>query len=141
MISFYPWETRTHELDLVDQMENPMDETHFVESLKNLDTDTYFFIASQGGGLKANVWTLNVMQQLQIDTEGKLFDKSIALSGASGGSLGLALYTALYGEHGKQFNLYTAKIDTISAGNYTAVDLSLMLGPDMYRKITPVEFH
>ncbi len=140
VVSFFKWETRTHELDLVKQTNAPILEANFIESLNAIETDAYFFIASQGGGLKANVWTLNVMQQLQTQTNGKLLDKSVALSGASGGSLGLALYTALYDEHAKDFNSYRPKIDRISEGNYTSVDLSLMFGPDMFRKVLPLNF-
>ncbi len=131
-------ENKTHELDLVENVVPEMTETQFWDVVEEKDNPTLFFIASHGGGLKANVWTLNVLNTLQKETNGKLLNQTIALSGASGGSLGLALYTGLYREHGTNFEIIQQKIDTLSRQNYTSIDLTLTFGLDSYRKIWPL---
>ncbi|WP_203292790.1 hypothetical protein [Luteirhabdus pelagi] len=135
--NFAPVEVTTHELDLVENTQSEIPETVFIDRLRAKNDNTLFFIASHGGGLKANVWTLNVVNMLQRKTNGKLLDQTIALSGASGGSLGLALYTGLYREDGTNFDAIQTKIDTLAAQNYTSLDLSLTFGLDTFRKLWP----
>lgn len=130
-------ETRTHELDLVENSKLPINELQFWDSIQKKKNPTLFLIASHGGGLKANVWTLNVVNTLQRESQGKLLDNTMALSGASGGSLGLALYTGLYREDGLNFDKIQQKIDTLSRQNYTSIDLTFTFGVDSYRKIWP----
>ncbi|HPF10757.1 MAG TPA: hypothetical protein PKW08_08080 [Flavobacteriaceae bacterium] len=130
-------ETRTHELDLVENKLPEITENQFWSKLEEKHNTTLFLIASHGGGLKANVWTLNVLNTLQIESKGALLDNTIALSGASGGSLGLALYTGLYQQDGKNFIAIQQKIDTLSRQNYTSIDLTFTFGLDSYRKIWP----
>lgn len=135
---FLDKEVTTHQLDTVAKSQNLIDETTFIEKLKTKTDSTLFFIASHGGGLKANVWTLNVVNELQKKTNGKLLDQTIGLSGASGGSLGLALYTGLYREEGKDFDKIKERINVLAQQNYTSLDLSLTLGIDTYRKLWPL---
>ncbi len=131
-------EVKTHELDLVENTKKEVSESVFLDSLKAKKDNTLFFIASHGGGLKANVWTLNVLNRLQSKTKGKLLKQSIALSGASGGSLGLAIYTGLYKEDGLDTLRIQKKIDSLAKQNYTSLDLTLTFGLDTYRKIWPL---
>lgn len=131
-------ETRTHELDLVTALADPIEELQFAQAAKNNPGAVQFYIASHGGGLKANVWTLNVVNALQARTNGKLLDRTIALSGASGGSLGLALYTGLYRSFGTDTNNIQHRIDSLSRRNYTSVDLAFTFGLDTYRKLWPL---
>ena len=130
-------EVTTHDLDLVENTRSEIPEAVFLDSLKAKTDNTLFFIASHGGGLKANVWTLNVLNKLQQKTNGKLLNQTIALSGASGGSLGLALYTGLYRENGINTEKIQKKIDSLSKQNFTSLDLSLTFGLDTYRKLWP----
>jgi len=131
-------ETRTHELDLVNPSAPPLTEAQFIDSIISKDTNTQFYIASHGGGLKANVWTLNVVNELQRRTSGKLMEQAVALSGASGGSLGLALYTGLYRSYGKDTQQIQEQIESLSRRNYTSVDLAFTFGLDTYRKVWPL---
>ncbi len=131
-------EVTTHELDLVENTKTEVPESVFLDSLKAKKDNTLFFIASHGGGLKANVWTLNVLNRLQSKTKGKLLKQSIAFSGASGGSLGLALYSGLYKEDGLDTLRIQKKIDSLAKQNYTSLDLTLTFGLDTYRKIWPL---
>jgi hypothetical protein len=135
---FFDVEVTTHQLDLVENSKYEISETQFLNSLVKKDTKTLFFIASHGGGLKANVWTLNVLNTLQEETQGKLLDNTIALSGASGGSLGLALYTGLFRIDSTDTATIQHKIDTLSRQNYTSIDLTFTFGLDTYRKIWPL---
>ena len=136
--NFADVEVKTHQLDLVGNTKTEIPESVFLDSLKAKKDNTLFFIASHGGGLKANVWTLNVLNRLQSETKGKLLNQTIAFSGASGGSLGLALYTGLYKENGLDTLRIQKKIDSLAKQNYTSVDLTLSFGLDSYRKIWPL---
>ncbi|MFN8284792.1 MAG: patatin-like phospholipase family protein [Chitinophagales bacterium] len=54
------------------------------------------FINTAGGGLKATYWTFHVLQELQKQTNSKLFDHTFLLTGASGGMIGAAYFRELY---------------------------------------------
>jgi hypothetical protein len=128
--------TETHQLDQV-CWQPALEEETFSEALMDRG-DTLFFVASHGGGLKANVWTLTVMHALDSMTHGEFIRQTAAFSGASGGSLGLALYSAISGQCEPDSVIARRKrIDQISGGNYTSIDLTMMLGPDFFRKLFP----
>lgn len=131
-------EVKTHELDLVNQTNFYISENEFIEGIRNIEGDDLFFIASHGGGTKSNVWTLNVINKLQQKTNGQLLDQTLAVSGASGGSLGVALYMNLYKENQKDFDVIQQKIDAIAQENFTSIDLTLTFGLDSYRKLWPL---
>lgn len=131
-------ETTIHQISTVAPSQNPLSEPSFISTLDEKKESTLFFIASHGGGLKANAWTLNVLNHLQRNTEGKLLDQTIALSGASGGSLGLALYTGLSAQYEKDFETIQDRIDEITYKNYTSIDISSTFGLDFIRKWRPL---
>ncbi|MDY8138079.1 patatin-like phospholipase family protein [Aquimarina sp. 2201CG5-10] len=142
-VSFKFAEQNTHELEPVKNIvtgKNIINENPFVSSIKEKNANTLFFVSSYGGGLKANVWTLIVLNKLQKETQGKFLDHTVAMSGASGGSLGLALYTGLYAEDGKNTNAIKEKINKIALKNYASADLSFALGMDFYRKLWPFTY-
>lgn len=56
-----------------------------------------------GGGLRSALWSLEVLQQLDKNSQGKLYDNIYLITGSSGGMLGAAFYRELkylrtYGE-------------------------------------------
>lgn len=53
-------------------------------------------ICTTGGGLRAALWTMNVMQQADSLTKGKLMKKTSLMTGASGGMLGLGYFREMY---------------------------------------------
>ncbi|MFK7786757.1 MAG: hypothetical protein AB8B56_16680 [Crocinitomicaceae bacterium] len=108
----------------------------FEERVKAMP-DTVFFISSHGGGLKANAWTLMVLDSLQKSSNNKLFDQTIAMSGASGGSLGLALFGNIYGHFSDHPDVMSEVIHKIRYDNYASVDISLLFGVDMARVFYP----
>ena len=70
-----------------------------------------------GGGLKASVWAMQVMQQSDSLMNGKLFDHTMLLTGASGGMFGATYLRELLlkKRQGEEINLYDKKyIDNIS---------------------------
>jgi hypothetical protein len=136
-------ETKTHQLDLVDHnIKSDLTEEEFINGIRKMEGNSVFFIASHGGGLKSNAWTLHVLEKLHLETKGELINHTIALSGASGGSLGLALFTGLSKEFSGDFKkdsiLLEKRIDIISKGNYTSSDLALTFGIDTFRKLWPL---
>lgn len=136
--NFLHIESKTHQLDIISKSKKEISEKQFISSITNKKEDTLFFIASHGGGLKANIWTLKVLNTLQQKTKGKFLNQTIAMSGASGGSLGLALYTGLFKEDGLDTLKIKQKINTLSEQNYTSLDLALTFGIDTYRKVWPL---
>ncbi len=129
-------ETRLHELDIEDQKKS-IGESVFLDSIVAKKQDTMFFIAAHGGGLKANVWTLKVLNLLQEKSNGKLLNQTIAMSGASGGSLGLGLYSALYDKHGTNTTLINKRLKEVAEGNFVSPDIVFTMGIDAWRRIWP----
>lgn len=56
-----------------------------------------FVVAAEGGGIRAAYWTASVLGEIQ-DRHPCFADQLFALSGVSGGSLGIAVFAALLGE-------------------------------------------
>ncbi len=63
---------------------------------------SFVFINTAGGGLKASVWTYIITSYLDILTQGKFFEHTQLITGASGGMLGAAYARELFYE--KQLN-------------------------------------
>lgn len=127
----------THQLEQVPWQASTTDMSFADELMER--SDTLFFISSHGGGLKADVWTLKVLFELDRHTQGEMMRRSVAMSGASGGSLGLAQYIAISGEcEANDLKGIRKRIAQISKGNYTSIDLTMMLGPDFFRKLFPL---
>ena len=135
--------SKVHQLSLIEEKGNDhLNEADFLKNISGMEQNTVFFISSHGGGLKSNAWTLKVMEELYKRSEGRLIDRTVAFSGASGGSLGLALYTALSehltGNMSADAELLKNRISEISTDNYTSSDLTLTFGLDTWRKLWPL---
>lgn len=75
----------------------PTIQTHFTEWRKGLpdpNGSPVFFVAASGGGLRAAYWTATLLAAMDDRTCGRFGDHVFAVSGVSGGSLGLAAYLA-----------------------------------------------
>ena len=66
-----------------------------MQSKYNEDKPKIIFINTSGGGQKATYWTFHVLQELEKQTNKKLFDHTFLLSGASGGMIGSAYFREL----------------------------------------------
>lgn len=59
-----------------------------------------FVVAAEGGGIRAAYWTGMVLAKLQDDSQARFGRHLFALSGVSGGSLGISAYAALVADAG-----------------------------------------
>jgi hypothetical protein len=92
-----------------------------------------YFIASYGGGLKANAWNMMVLDSLSNFKGQNILKNTIALSGVSGGALGQAFYTGLAKNYNEKDSV-RSKIDLISNANFLSIDLAWLLGWDLVRE-------
>jgi hypothetical protein len=69
------------------------------------------FIGTSGGGLRAGLWTMQVLQQAHKETSGKFYDHTVLLTGASGGMLGMGYFRELVlrKKQGEEIDLYEQK--------------------------------
>ena len=80
---------------------------------------------------------MKVLNEVQIKTEGEFLDQTISFSGASGGMMGVSLYSVLGGQHTDDFETIGLKIDNVAKENFASKDLALTFGYDFVRKIYP----
>lgn len=69
-----------------------MQEPHPVDTQK----PKAIILMASGGGHRATLWTFTMLQHLDSVFSGQIMEKSMLLSGASGGMIGLAYYRELY---------------------------------------------
>lgn len=119
--------------------ENDINYTKYREDLRNkINRPTYngsYLISSYGGGLRATAWTMLVMDALE-KTNPEIIENSLAMSGVSGGFLGLSFYSAIRHEH-KEAAMRQLKIDTIARHSMLSIDVSYLLGYDIVREGIP----
>lgn len=95
---------------------------------------TLYFIASYGGGLKANAWNLLVLDSLSHLGSRNILDQTVAMSGVSGGALGQHFFAALTKNEPDREQV-KEKIRTISEANMLSRDISWLLGWDLVREL------
>ncbi len=68
-------------------------------------------IGTSGGGLRAALWTMQVLQQTNKETNGKLMDHTVLMTGASGGIIAHTYFRELLlqKKQGKNIDLYHQK--------------------------------
>lgn len=54
------------------------------------------FLCVSGGGLRSALWTTNVLQTLNKELDGRLMDKIVLITGASGGMIGASYFRELH---------------------------------------------
>ena len=93
------------------------------------------FINTAGGGLKASYWTFYVLQELEKQTNKKIFNHTILLTGASGGMLGAAYFRELYLQQqtNKKINYFDEKyLDNIGLDLLNGMTTSLATNDIFY---------
>jgi hypothetical protein len=88
------------------------------------------FITTSGGGQRAALWTMNVLQHIQEASEGQVFKHTQMLTGASGGMVGAAFFRELYlrQQEDSSFNYLDKKyLDQISADNLNPIIFTLLV--------------
>lgn len=111
-------------------------------SLAQESNEPVFFISSYGGGLRANLWTLKVLNELTRKpicdkSEKTVFENTIALSGVSGGGFGIALFQAIYSENPNSWEKRDSIINEIGKMNPLSRDLAWLFGKDYLGELIP----
>jgi hypothetical protein len=132
------FEDRQNELTQIDINVNEGQSLQDFKASLDTNIDTVYFVSSYGGGLKANIWTLMVLDSLNNLTDGRFLKQTISMSGASGGNLGLALYGNIYG-----LNQHNSKriISNIRKHDYASKDITMLFGVDIIRSIFPFSLY
>jgi hypothetical protein len=94
--------------------------------IKNLP-ETRYYIGCYGGGMKANAWTMTVLNAL--DKNNTLYDKTVCMSGASGGTIGLINYSVIKHEI-DSLDCRNKAIKDIGTENILSMDLAHLFGRD-----------
>ncbi len=108
------------------------DETFLTQYVAALPTnETRYYIGSYGGGMKANAWTLSVLKHL-YNEDSSFFNKTIGISGASGGTMGLINMSAIVKANPKNDAKWDELIYEISTSNILSLDITHILGRDSF---------
>ncbi|PWL38119.1 hypothetical protein DKG77_07445 [Flagellimonas aquimarina] len=102
--------------------------------------ENYFFIGSYGGGLKANLWNLLLLNELDSIYREDFFSKTLVVSGVSGGAVGIGNYTSLVAHLGEAPTFYE-EIFKIGRSNVLSNELVYLLGRDWLREYNPYYSH
>jgi hypothetical protein len=100
------------------------------------------FLCASGGGKRASLWTLNALQTADSLTQGQLMEKSVLITGASGGLIGASYFRELklrekLGEPIKPYaNIHRQKVST---DNLNPLIFSL-LANDLFVGFTKFEY-
>lgn len=95
-------------------------------------TEPVVFIAADGGGLKACYWTLRILHHLDstavANKQKPFYDERVFLtSGASGGSIGLSMYTLLKYHLDDDLPAIRERIEKIGSTNFLSGDFAGLL--------------
>jgi len=125
-----------HSLSLVEkQAASQLD-----DFIKSIDSSRHYFIlGSYGGGLKANSWSQFILNEIHYRTP-KVFNKTLCLSGVSGGAIGQANFAALkYHYPNYDYDFYDEKIVSVAESNMLSNDIFGWLFKDYWREWLPGE--
>jgi hypothetical protein len=109
-----------------------------------------FLVAAEGGGIRACYWTSQVLKKLHL-AHPEMFNNTFAVTGASGGSVGLGFfYNYLFersrqasasGRTGERLPLsspeFYAPLDTITASDFLSGVTYGFLFPDLLQRLLP----
>lgn len=108
----------------------------------SFDTCTVYVIAAEGGGIRNCYWTYNVLTRLQSEKPG-FYDKTFAVTGVSGGSIGLGFYYSFkyfYDQNRdkiKDSASFFKKLDTIASSDYLSAVTYSFLFQDLFQRFLP----
>ncbi len=135
-IVFTYQDDKLHQLEFVDRKNDKITLSDFYLKYRNKQGDKIkapILYAAYGGGLKAHYWNLMILDKL--DKEGE-FNNILAMSGVSGGSMGIGNFAAM-----KYLELDTTArktiISEVSSSNILSIQLPWFFGYDFIRKTLP----
>ncbi len=111
------------ELDASSRMGMEEDKENIIKALDNWrakfgkENPKMAMICVSGGGMKASVWAMQVLQEADRKLEGDLLKNTMLMSGASGGLIGMAYLRELYWQQqqGANIDIYDKQyLDNIS---------------------------
>ncbi len=133
-------ENDLHELHLVEREKQVLDYDTYLKSMTNgtptNQKNNYFFVGSYGGGLKANLWNLLLLERLNQESETKFLHRTLVMSGVSGGAVGIGNYAALIHEQ-KDSSEIAKRIQRIGNSNVLSNELTYLVGKDWIREYIP----
>lgn len=100
-------------------------------------------IACSGGGQRAALWTLHVLQQMHVHSEGRFMPHTQLITGASGGIVGAAFFRELYLRSLQDPSIQLASSEyreQISSDNLNPIIFTLMVN-DLLIRNQYVEYH
>ncbi|SFR53247.1 hypothetical protein SAMN04490243_2688 [Robiginitalea myxolifaciens] len=124
--TFVEDETRSVETGEIDSLLSPVPKR----------AEPVYFMASYGGGLKANLWNLLLLRQLDSSTQGQVLKRTAVLSGVSGGAVGIGNFTALLYSRPQQES-FELIIDSIGRSNVLSHEIAFLLGRDWIQEYWP----
>jgi hypothetical protein len=106
--------------------------------------NTIFLVAAEGGGIRSCYWTYAVLQKLQ-NLQPSFYDHTFAVTGASGGSMGLGFfYNYIYHNRNKLNNSNfllrgddSIHLDAICSADYLSRVTYGFLYPDLIQRFIP----
>ena len=118
----------------------------FADSLPESRSDgqqfqSYYHVASYGGGLKAALWNLLVLNKLQGASLGEFLRSTVSISANSGGTSGTGMYGPLWtyqaGPVSNKADSLWPRILEIGQFNHLSIDLTYLFGKDLVRELLP----
>ncbi|MTI19880.1 patatin-like phospholipase family protein [Fulvivirga sp. RKSG066] len=88
------------------------------------------FLCTSGGGQRAALWTLNVLQNADSLTGGRLMDQTVLITGASGGLIGASYFRELLlrKKTSNDNSLYGRQhLDRLAGDNLNAIIFSMLM--------------
>jgi hypothetical protein len=100
-----------------------------------------YLVSSEGGGIRAAVWTVLVLSRLEVASNGEFSKHMLLGSGVSGGSVGLTWFAAIV--RGERLGVIKlSDIDTmvqrLSTADYLGPTLETMFLTDFLQRFVPV---
>jgi hypothetical protein len=132
-----------HLLPTVPESEEAVSFDDFVKDFDDRFTpaDTVYFIASFGGGLKANIWNQLILDTLANFNGHPILSHTVAMSGVSGGAIGHAVFSGLYNKHpgtdSMALKIRKSEIEKLGRKNFVSLDLTYLLGRDLLLELVP----
>lgn len=98
-----------------------------------------WLVSSEGGGIRAAMWTVLVLSELHRETGGRLWRCTFAVSGVSGGSLGLSVFAGAYRDlHGHIDPAAEQRLRALLEADFLAPVLGSMFGVDAVQRFLPL---
>jgi predicted acylesterase/phospholipase RssA len=101
-----------------------------------------YFVLSDGGASRSGYWVASALGKLETSTQHKFSQHLFCLSGASGGSVGNAVFYALLDSATRSADLKKANYDEegrlFLKSDFLSSTLSHLLGPDYFRHLVPL---